>query len=116
MDWNTTCENSIRRERLEIEKKYGIKIGQTEISCARCGKSWGFGGHVCADRRFEKLHEESRRKAAELKTVQEEAYEALRNLGPKKVSVYLMLPEDTVKKWNHRRTVPRRYVDKILNI
>ena len=55
-DWNRQCDESIRREKKEAEARYGIRIGQTEIYCARCGKSWGF-NHTCQDMRFQRLQE-----------------------------------------------------------
>ena len=53
--WNARCAESIRKEKLEIEKTYGIKIGKTSISCARCGGAWGFGGHKCQGIYFKNL-------------------------------------------------------------
>lgn len=44
-NWSRRCEESIRKEKREVEKRYGIRIGQTEIYCARCGKVWP---HGCA--------------------------------------------------------------------
>jgi hypothetical protein len=38
---------SIKREKLEAEKKYGIRIAKTDISCAYCGNAAGF-FHVCS--------------------------------------------------------------------
>lgn len=55
--WNERMKATLVRERIEGEKRYGVKIGQTDIKCARCGKPWGFGGHVCQDIRFEMLRE-----------------------------------------------------------
>jgi len=60
-NWNRKCEESIRREREEVEKRYSISIGQTSISCARCGKPWGFGGHTCQDIRFKNLKERAKK-------------------------------------------------------
>jgi hypothetical protein len=48
-NWNWLCEESIRKEKKEIEKKYGIRIGHTEIYCAECGKSWGTRSHISHD-------------------------------------------------------------------
>jgi len=45
-DWNTVCQNSIRKEKAEIGKRYNIRFGQTEIYCGRCGKSC-IPGHRC---------------------------------------------------------------------
>jgi hypothetical protein len=48
MNWNKRVEASIRREKAEAEKKYGIKIGQTEIYCSVCGRQWDLTGkHGC---------------------------------------------------------------------
>jgi hypothetical protein len=69
-NWNTRCSNSILEERKEVETKYAVRIGQTEIYCSRCGKPWGYGGHVCQDIRFEmmqKKREEIRQNARNLK-------------------------------------------------
>ena len=47
MNWNDRCKESIRKERLEIEAKYNIRFGQTEIYCSACGKSWST-FHICS--------------------------------------------------------------------
>jgi hypothetical protein len=57
MNWSDCCKASIARERTEVEARYGIKIGQTGIRCATCGRPWGFGGHICPDMRFKQLQE-----------------------------------------------------------
>ena len=54
-NWSVRCANFIKGERREVEKRYGIRFGQTEIYCNRCGKSWGLGKHTCQDVRFEQL-------------------------------------------------------------
>ena len=46
-DWNRRVEDSIRKEKAEVEARYGIRIGQTQIRCAKCGSPWGFGNHLC---------------------------------------------------------------------
>jgi hypothetical protein len=45
MNWNDLCADSIRKDRIGAEAKYGIRIGQTEIYCVTCGKKWDFTGH-----------------------------------------------------------------------
>jgi hypothetical protein len=57
MNWSERCLTSIRKEKADTENRYGIRIGQTEIYCARCGKSWGYGNHTCQDVRLSKLKE-----------------------------------------------------------
>ena len=46
-DWNKKVEESIKREKAEVEKRDRIRIGQTQIHCAKCGSPWGFGNHLC---------------------------------------------------------------------
>ena len=54
--WNSLCADSIRRERAEIEKRYGIRFGQTEIYCVRCGRPVTNPlNHACQDIRLKKL-------------------------------------------------------------
>lgn len=47
LTWNTCCQESIREERIEGEKRYGIKITQTQIHCTWCGKLADF-FHTCS--------------------------------------------------------------------
>lgn len=42
-DWNDRCLKSIEQEKREVEKRYGIRISQTEIYCKICGKPWPHG-------------------------------------------------------------------------
>ena len=56
-NWNRKCEESMRKERQEVEKRYRIRIGQTELYCLRCGRSWGFGKHLCRDLYLEQFKE-----------------------------------------------------------
>lgn len=56
-NWNSRCLESIRKEKMEVEARYGIRTKQTEIYCSRCGKSWGFGRHTCQDVRLKSLNE-----------------------------------------------------------
>lgn len=46
-DWNRRVKESIKREKAEVEARYGIRIDQTQIHCAKCGSPWGFGNHLC---------------------------------------------------------------------
>ena len=57
MTWSERCQESIKKQKKEIESRYGIRIGQTELYCVRCGKSWGFGRHGCQDVRLQRLNE-----------------------------------------------------------
>lgn len=114
-DWDRKCEESIRKERSEVEKKYNIKIGQTNIKCVRCGRPWGFGNHTCADVRLQKLQEKKAEKVFEIGETENQALVILKDLGPKKVAIYLMISEGRVTKWAQRESIPRKYMDKILN-
>jgi hypothetical protein len=115
-DWSSRCPDSIRKDKREIENKYGIRVGQTEIYCARCGRPWGFGGHMCMDLRFKKLKEEKKERISEIQKAKDEAYAVLKDLGSKKVAAYLMIPEATVTKRNHRRSIPTKHIEKVLNL
>lgn len=52
MTWNERCLKSICNQRIEIEKKYGIKIGKTDIKCLKCGDKWSPENHECKKRRL----------------------------------------------------------------
>lgn len=67
MNWNDRCREAIRKEKMEIEKRYEIRIGQTDIICRRCGKPFWPGRHVCGDMRFEKLRKAKLEKEEETK-------------------------------------------------
>jgi len=114
--WVNKCSKSIDKEKHEIEKRYKIKIGQTEIYCARCGKPWGFGGHICQDIRFQALKEEKEKKILGLKELKNKAWDVLMALGPQKTSIYLMLPIGTVNSWIKRKNIPLRHVEKVANL
>lgn len=60
--WNTRCQESIKKEKAEAEKRYGIRISQTEIYCAWCGKPASF-FHICPDMSPERREEIERIKA-----------------------------------------------------
>ncbi|MGA2464667.1 MAG: hypothetical protein ABSH06_09990 [Thermodesulfobacteriota bacterium] len=47
LSWSEVCLETIRQEKREAEIRYGIKIGLTEIRCAKCGKSCVPGAHPC---------------------------------------------------------------------
>jgi hypothetical protein len=114
-DWNKRCAESIRKEKTLVEAKYGIRIGQTEIYCARCGKPWGFGGHVCQGVRFQKLN--AAKKKPLIKTP--ELVSNLKRVGAKKASAMLYIEKDgtvvrdvtesNVRSWIKRGNVPRKY-------
>ena len=100
--WSSRCAEAIRRERSEVEKRYGIRIGQTEIYCARCDKPCWPGNHICQDIRFKELQEKQ-------KTIAESLIDKIKALGRSKVSVLLKLPTGTVNHWIARGNVPKKY-------
>lgn len=54
--WNSACLDSIRKEKAEIAKRYGIRFGQAEIYCARCGRPVADPlNHTCQDIRLKNL-------------------------------------------------------------
>jgi len=44
-NWNQRVVDSLAREKKAVEARYGIRMGQSEISCATCGRQWDFTGH-----------------------------------------------------------------------
>jgi len=60
-DWNVRALASFRKERLEVQERYHIGIGQTDIHCALCGRPWGYGRHTCQEERLEKLRERAKK-------------------------------------------------------
>lgn len=38
MNWNEKALASIRKQKTEIAKRYGIRFGQTQIYCLKCTK------------------------------------------------------------------------------
>lgn len=46
--WNQRCRESIEKEKTEVQKEWGIRIGQTNITCTYCNKSIGWPNiHTC---------------------------------------------------------------------
>lgn len=71
-DWNIKCTESLKSQRKEIEEKYGIRIGKTEIYCSRCKRPWGYGKHTCSDIRLAELRQRNTEKHAKLPPVDAE--------------------------------------------
>jgi hypothetical protein len=59
-NWNFLCLESIRKEKAEVAKRYGIIFGQTNIYCARCKRPMplDFKQHTCENTRLKALREE----------------------------------------------------------
>jgi hypothetical protein len=113
-NWNTRCSNSIAKQKKEIEERYGIRIGQTEIYCSRCGKPWGYGRHTCFDVAMRKLQDEKKKNLETLKSQKAGLLDAIqREIGPKKASILLRLPESTVSKWIQRGTIPNKHLETV---
>ncbi len=128
--WNVRCQRSIKQQRIEVEQRYGIKIGQTTITCARCGSSCWPGNHTCQDLALVKARETKSAKAAQteldkltnkellLKTRQNQPdiLPKIQLFGVKKMSTLLMLPKSTVTKWIQRGNVPDKYFSGVLKV
>ncbi len=126
--WNARCEKSIREQRKEVEQRYGIKIGQTTITCARCGSQCWPGQHTCQDLALIKAREVKSEKAAQVETdkltkkenllqlrkSQTNLMAEIQHFGIKKMSTLLMLPKNTVNKWIQRGKVPDSRLEKAL--
>lgn len=113
ISWNERCFRAVEKDRAETEKKYGIRIGRTEVYCSRCSRPWGSGNHTCQDLRFEALHKKKQEELSELRESENRALMILSDLGPQKVSVLLMIPLMTVSKWIQRGSIPKRYIKKV---
>lgn len=110
--WNERCSEFIRKDKKETEKKYNIRFGQTEIYCARCGKSCWPGTHVCWDIQLEKLREARRIS----KEDSEPLIEKIKLMGRSKVATLLELNKGTVSHWINRINIPADYRDKIRSL
>jgi hypothetical protein len=56
LTWSARCLESIKKEKAEAEKRYGIRISQTEVYCVWCGKPANF-FHTCQDMSPERREE-----------------------------------------------------------
>jgi hypothetical protein len=128
--WSNRCQRSMDRGKREVEKKYGIRIGQTDLYCIRCGKSCFPGRHVCEDMRLENLHQARKAKAEEkiiivnrVKADKEMAKAQnpllctkIKEIGRKKAAIKLGLPENTVNGWIKREKVPFKHIHKVMEL
>jgi len=106
-DWNQRCVESIQREKKETEKKYNIKIGQTDIYCRSCGRPCIPGQHTC---RATKLHEAKKINGKD----SDELIDKIKALGRSKTSIMLKIPVKNVSNWIDRGNVPKHYIPQIL--
>jgi hypothetical protein len=112
MSWNERCLESIKKQRAEIEKKYGIRFGRTEIYCARCGKSCWPGRHVCEAIRLENLH---KAREASIKSSPNHCA-ILKRFEAKIVATMLEVEVNQVRHWIQRRNVPEKYKELVLKL
>ncbi len=118
-NWNQRVEASIRKERMEVEERYGIRLGHTEIRCSSCEGSWGFGRHVCQDIRLKQLNEA--KKTSSPKTP--ELCFKVKRLGTEKVATMLYeekngvvvreVTEEAVRGWIKRGNIPVEYQEAV---
>ena len=97
---------------MEIEKRYSIKIGQTDVKCVRCGKSCWPGNHTCQDIHLEKLHEVKR--ASIEKT--DELCAILKRFEAKIVAAMLEVKPKQVSNWIQRGNIPQKYRDTVAHL
>ena len=121
-NWNERCLKSIGEQRIGVESRYGIRIGQTENYCARCGKSWGYGKHTCQDVVFQRLQEEKNEKREIVESQIECLLDRLKKVGAKKFSTLSFkkkdeeesfIPEKVINNWIYRGNIPPKYIDRI---
>lgn len=105
-EWNRICEASIRKQKKEAEARYGIRIGQTEIYCVKCGRPCIPGQHKCQDTRLRELHEA---KKENVQVLTPDLCKKLRMIGTRKVAVKLALDHRTVSSWIRKGIVPNNY-------
>ena len=120
-NWNSACLDSIRKEKAEIAKRYGIRFGQTEIYCVRCGRPVANPlNHTCSDLQLKVLRERDREKKATIKTEMQanfqDAIDSIKKLGRTKVAVLLETNVKTVSNWIDRGKIPGKYFERILTL
>jgi len=79
--WNTRCQRAIDKEKREVEIRYGIRFGKTEIYCARCNRPWGYGKHTCQEVRLKELHQTNKAKKESELSVLADQGKSLREMG-----------------------------------
>ncbi len=99
-NWSSRCVESIRHEKAEIEKRHNIKIGQTTILCARCGKSLTTpnghkGGLYC-------------RAGGKTDEVDNDLIAKIRAVGIREAARRLKLSYSTISYWILKGNVPKR--------
>lgn len=112
-NWNQRCLASIKREKAEIEERYGIRIEKTEIRCSRCGRPWGFGNHTCLDIRFQKLNEGKEQIKANSTL---EHCKRIKAIGRRKAAIKLGVDHHTVNGWIRKGIVPLKYQEPVMNL
>ena len=91
--WNTRCQRAIDKEKREVEIRYGIRFGKTEIYCARCNRPWGYGKHTCQEVRLKELHQTNKAKKEPELSVLADQGKSLREMG-----VALGISHESVRK------------------
>lgn len=130
MGWNSTCVESIRKQKSEVAKRYNIRFGQTTMFCARCGSQWWGRQHLCQDLTLVKAREVRSAKTAQVESDKLAKKENLLQLrknhqnilpeiqvfGIRKLATLLDLPKVTVKMWIKRGKVPNSRLKTVLEI
>lgn len=119
-NWNQRLRTSLDKERAETEKRYNIRMGQTDIDCARCARKWGLGRHTCQDIRFDQLQEKEEKKRVMLKDQTDYLINCIREVGTKKLSTISFdgqkgsfISEKAINQWIYRRSIPLKSIERI---
>ncbi len=104
-NWSQLCLASIRKEGAETKNRYGIKIGQTDVYCTKCGRPCTPGQHTCKDQRLRMLHEAEKVKH----TPTSEHCERIQLIGVRKAARKLKVDRHTVSMWIRGGSVPAKY-------
>jgi hypothetical protein len=121
LNWNERCDASCREQRREAEEKYGIRMEQTTITCARCGRSCWPGQHRCLDialeearsKKADRIIQEEEQKRQLARAGKGQILDAIKAFGVQKVAGRLLLSESTVSSWIQREKVPIRHLGRV---
>lgn len=101
---------SISKERKAAEERYGIRFGQTEIYCSRCGRPVADPlNHTCRDIQLQKA--QAAKKNSSKKTPGLIAI--LNRFERKMVAIMLEVPPKHISHWIERGNVPKKYHDSV---
>lgn len=109
------CSDSIKKQKTESEKRYGVKIGKTDIRCLRCGKSCVPVEHVCADMVVQKMQEGRQKALIRTKIDSDESLKILPKFGVQKLATLVKVPKETISSWIKRESIPKKYLERVVH-